>query len=77
MTDATDDLEARRRHVRPPFGGLTPEEVDAIAERAAKKALEHVYAEVGKSVVRRLLWIIGTVAVGALILLAGKGALPK
>jgi hypothetical protein len=62
---------------RRPFGGLTSEELDAIAERAASRALEHVYAEVGRSVLRKLAWAAGTIAIGLLIWLAGKDALPR
>lgn len=39
---------------RLPFGGLTEMELDAIAERAAKKAFQIVYAEVGQSVLKKL-----------------------
>lgn len=79
MTDDSGEFDVRRlrNERRAPFGGMTPDELDAIAERAAKKALEHVYAEVGKSVVRKLIWILGTVAMGLMIWLAGKDALPK
>lgn len=55
---------------------LSEEEMDAIAERAARKALEIVYAEVGKSVLNKLAWFVGLVIVGLLIWLTGKGALP-
>ena len=79
MTEDSGEFDVRRlrNERRAPFGGLTCDELDSIAERAAKKALEHVYAEVGKSVVRKVIWIIGTVAIGLLIWLAGKDALPK
>lgn len=60
---------------REPFGGLTPDEIDAIAERAAEKALRHVYAEVGKSVLKKLAWFTGLVVVSLAMWLAGKGAL--
>jgi hypothetical protein len=60
---------------RKPFGGLTEAEIDAIAERAAKRALQQVYAEVGQSVLRKLAWLIGTVIIGLALWLAGKGAL--
>lgn len=60
---------------RLPFGGMTPDELDAIAEKAAKKALEHVYTEIGKSVVRKAVWLVGIVVLSLLLFLAGKNAL--
>lgn len=60
---------------RIPFGGLNPSELDVIAEKAAKKALEHVYSEIGKSVVRKVVWLIGIVVFSVLLWLAGKNAL--
>lgn len=47
-----------------PSPGLTEHEMEAIAERAAERALQKVYAEVGRSVVNRVLWIVGAVALG-------------
>lgn len=43
---------------------LTEADIDRIAEQAAQRALEKVYAEVGKSVIKKFLWIIGALAVG-------------
>lgn len=79
MTDDSGEFDVRRlrNERRAPFGGLTSDELDSIAERAAKRALEHVYAQVGQSVLKKLTWILGTVLVGLLIWLAGKDALPK
>lgn len=61
---------------RQPFGGLTEAELDAIAERAAKKALESVYADVGRSVLKKLAWLVGLIVVGLAIWLAGEKVLP-
>jgi hypothetical protein len=55
---------------------LTEEQMDMIAERAARKALEIVYAEVGKSVLKKLAWLVGIIVVGIAMWLAGKGHLP-
>lgn len=52
---------------------LTEEQIDHIADRAAKRALDIVYAEVGKSVLRKLAWIAGVVTLGLLMWLAGAG----
>ncbi len=54
---------------------LTESQMDLIAERAAERALEKVYADVGKTVLRRLAWLAGLVVVSAMMWLAGKDAL--
>lgn len=61
---------------RAPFGGLTDAEIDAIAERAAKKALQSVYAEVGQSVLKKMAWLAGVAVLGLALWLIGKDALP-
>lgn len=61
---------------RAPFGGLTDAEIDAIAERAAKKALQSVYAEVGRSVLKKLAWLTGVAVLGLAMWLIGKDAFP-
>lgn len=45
---------------------LTDREL-AIAAKAAELALKHVYAEVGKTVLSRLLWIVGAAATAAFV----------
>ena len=60
--------EERRRN-----SGLSDEQVEAIATRAAEIALEKVYSEVGKGVVKRLAWIAGVIVISGFILMAGKG----
>jgi hypothetical protein len=52
---------------------LTEAEIDAIAEKAAEKALEKVYTEVGKSVVKKAMWVIGVGTFFLMVWLAGKG----
>lgn len=54
--------------------GLTEDEINAIAERAAERALEKVYSDVGKSAVKFVLWVVGA---GVLALLAYLGATGK
>ena len=56
---------------------LTEDQIDHIADRAAKKALTNVYAEVGQSFLRKAAWLIGVVIVSGLIYLGGKGVLIK
>jgi hypothetical protein len=49
------------------------ERMEAIASLAAKKALQNVYAEVGRGVVKKVLWLVGIGALFVLIWLAGNG----
>jgi tetrahydromethanopterin S-methyltransferase subunit G len=55
---------------------LTESQIDEIAEKAARRALQIVYAEIGQNVLRRLAWLVGLVVVGLALWLAGKNALP-
>ena len=41
---------------------MTEQEKDEIAELAAQKAYDRFYLSVGKSVVKKLMWIIGASA---------------
>lgn len=52
---------------------LSEADIDAIAERAAKRALQMVYEEVGKSAVRTILWVIGVATLAILAFLGGRG----
>lgn len=56
---------------------LTDAQIEAIAERAAEVALNKVYAEVGKNVLKKLAWLTGAAIVGLALWLAGNGSLPK
>lgn len=53
--------------------GLSDEQMELLAEKAAEKALQKVYAEVGKGVMRKLAWVIGAAVVGLLLWMGGKG----
>lgn len=48
--------------------------MDAIASRAAEIALDKVYSDVGKSLIRRLAWLAGIVllSLGAWMVKTGK-----
>ena len=48
---------------------LTTLDIDMIAERAARRALDLVLVEVGRSVVKKTLFIVGVVFVFALVML--------
>lgn len=56
---------------------LTDDQIEAIAERAAEVALEKVYTEVGKSVLKKLAWLTGAAVIGLAMWLSSHGALPK
>lgn len=56
---------------------LTDAQIDAIAEKAARRALQIVYAEIGQNVLRKLAWLTGVVVIGLALWLAGKNALPQ
>ena len=56
---------------------LTDAQIEAIAERAAEVALNKVYTEVGKSVLKRLAWLTGAAVIGLAMWLAGHNSLPK
>jgi hypothetical protein len=56
---------------------LTDEQIEAIAERAAEVALNKVYTEVGKTVLKKLAWLTGVAVIGLAMWLAGHNSLPK
>ena len=56
---------------------LTEADIDTIAEKAADRALEKVYAEVGKNVTKKFLWIVGAAAIALAFWFTGNGGLPK
>lgn len=53
--------EERRRTIL-----LSEEQLDAIAERAAKKVLQHFHIEVGKVTVRAGIYVLGSVCLALL-----------
>ena len=54
-------------------------ELEKIAERAAEKAIEkltnHVYQEVGRSVISKFAYIVGACSVGLYLWLKSKGVI--
>ena len=56
---------------------LTDEQIEAIAERAAEVALERVYTQIGKSVVSKLLWLVGAAALALVAWMNGAGHFPS
>lgn len=53
--------------------GLTEEDVEKIAERAAEVALEKVYTRIGRSVVEKFLWVVGAASLAIFAYFKGKG----
>ena len=51
---------------------LTEEMMDAIAERAAKRVMDNVYREVGKSLLQKFVWAAGVLGVAIAMWLSGK-----
>lgn len=56
---------------------LSDEQINSIAEKAAARALEKVYAEVGKSVLRKLAWFVGLLVVSGAMWIIGRDELLK
>lgn len=54
---------------------LTEAEIEHIAERAADKAIEKVYSQIGKSVAQKIIWMIGVATVGIFMFVSGKEVL--
>ena len=52
---------------------LTTEEINEIAIVAANIAMDHVYAELGKGVVKKFLWVVGIVVVSLAVWLVKSG----
>jgi hypothetical protein len=50
---------------RAPFAGLTEEEIEKIVERVTNRVVSNFYAEVGKSIMTKLLVWVGMAAAGA------------
>lgn len=67
--DETDEGSAERRK----SGGLSPEQIDAIKEAV----LASVYADIGRSLVRKILWALGAVLLALLAWLGGSGHIGK
>ena len=51
------------KRVNPERRRLTEEEINEIAIVTAEKAMEYIYSEVGKGVLRKLFWIGGIIIV--------------
>ena len=63
-----DEPREEKRHLR-----LTEHELDYIIKGVKKQALDEIYAEIGKGVVRRVLWALGLIGTGIAGWLTLKG----
>ena len=63
------DYDGEERRSQPP---LTEEMMDAIAERAAKRVMDNVYREVGRSLLTKFTWAVGVLGVALAMWLSGK-----
>ena len=52
---------------------LSEEQLEYIIKGVKKQAMDEIYADIGKGVVRRILWVLGLIAAGLLGYLAAKG----
>jgi len=52
---------------------LSEQDIEIIAERAAEKALEKVYMEVGKAFLKRIAFLAGVTLLGFFAWLKSKG----
>ena len=68
----TTDYPGKERRAYPP---LTEDQIDKIATAAAAKVIEQIYAEVGKSIVKKIFWVAGVIAISLLLWLSAKGQL--
>ena len=64
-----NDYQGKDRRNHPP---LTDDMIDTIAERAAKRVLDNVYREVGKSLMHKFMWALGVLGVAIAMWLSGK-----
>lgn len=60
--------EERRKTVE-----LSDDQIERIAERAAEVALSKVYQQIGKSVVQKILWVIGAASLALFAWMNGNG----
>ena len=70
-------MTERPETYRPARIALDDDELERVAERAAEKAIvkltDHIYHEVGKSVISKILYIVGACTVGSYLWLRSKG----
>jgi hypothetical protein len=65
----SDSYTGEERRTHPP---ITEEMMDAIAERAAKRVMDNVYREVGRSLLTKVVWAAGVLGVAIAMWVSGK-----
>jgi hypothetical protein len=65
-TDQTQP-EGHERHLP-----ITDAQLDHIVERAVDKVFERIYADVGRSVLKKLAWAVGLIVTALAIWIVGK-----
>ena len=68
VNDEPDHIIEERRHIR-----LTEYELDYIIKGVKKQAMDEIYADIGKGLVRRVLWILGAIGTAITGWLTYKG----
>jgi hypothetical protein len=56
---------------------LTEAQIDHIVDRAVNKVFDRIYAEVGRSVLKKLAWAVGLIITGLALWVAGKDGFTK
>jgi hypothetical protein len=54
---------------------LSDGDIELIAERAAEKAVDRVYTQIGKSVAHKVIWVIGVASVGMFLIFTGSSSI--
>lgn len=54
---------------------LSEAQMDLIAEKAADRALQKIYADIGQNLLKKMAWFAGVIFISLALFLAGKGAL--
>ena len=58
---------------RLPYAGMTEDEIEDLVGRVSDKVVSRFYEEVGRGVMKKILWVIGLATISLLIWLAGTG----
>lgn len=77
-------MSEKKPTMRAPYDGperrrmpLSEEQIEAIAEKAAdravKKLTDQVYREVGRGVISKFVWLVGAASIGVALWLNAKG----
>lgn len=69
MTNESEDETERRTHERRENGRFTEAEIEAIKDAI----LSSIYEDIGRSLVKKILWATGAVLAAMLAWLAAKG----